>query len=229
MTSLELRVASRKGAARSMGACYWHSHPDSPIAEAAGGFAGALKITERIRPEIEHAISSRDLRVAYGLGIISTSQGCDPDVHQHATGLWPDVTEDEYTVRWIMTGVDWHRRGGDGGIAGELARMNARTEDDLSVADVEAMLNDEACGTVVAPTDVVGAVSAPMVLPQPMLDYLCRLVYLPKANYAADCAMALALGDPLPACEAAWAAGVRDKVCKYMRPTGRPTTRGSAR
>lgn len=80
-------------------------HAASPIADAARK-VGAVRLADRMRPEIEHAVSTRDLRRAYGLGILSATTGLAPDVHQQESGLWADVEESEYLVRWIRAGVD---------------------------------------------------------------------------------------------------------------------------
>lgn len=192
-------VKSRVHASRPVrgAADYYHAHRDSPIALACGQ-VGAVTVSEAIKPEIEHAVGPRDLRCAYGLGIISRLGTCPADVHQHESGLWPDVTPDEYLVRWISTGVKWHRQG-------PLALDPPRESwDDLEAAYNAPAVAVEPAAVVVRPV-------------RPRLEaYLQRLVHPPKVDYAYEVLEALESGVAVPELGERWADDVVRKVRRFM-------------
>lgn len=198
VTGLAVKSRVHAGRAPRGAADYYHAHRDSPIALACGQ-VGAVTVSEAIKPEIEHAVGPRDLRCAYGLGIISRLGTCPADVHQHESGLWPDVTPDEYLVRWISTGVKWHRQG-------PLALDPPRESWD----DLEAAYN--------APAVVVGQVDSVSIRPvRPRLDaYLQRLVHPPKVDYAYEVLAAFESGRPVPELDERWADDVVRKVRRFM-------------
>lgn len=67
--------------------------------------------------------------------------------------------------------------------------------------------------------DDIDEPSTPAVeLPQPLLDYLFRLVCDRKAQYASDVAEAILNGDPVPHVDARWSVDVVRKVRRYLRP-----------
>lgn len=91
-----MSVVVRRGA-------YSARHPDSPIAL---GWDEAGPVRVGYRGEIAHAVSSSDLKRAYGLAVCS-STGEAVDVHQSITKLWPDLTPADYLVKWIRTALTW--------------------------------------------------------------------------------------------------------------------------
>lgn len=94
---------------------YSARHPQSPIAAAADQ-VGAVLLADRMRVEVEHVFGVRELRRAYGLGVLSADAtvGVAPDQHQVLSGLWPELNEDEYLVRWVGLALQSHSAEGDG-------------------------------------------------------------------------------------------------------------------
>jgi len=86
----------------SRSATYWARHPDSPLARACSD-VGAVRVSDTLRADIAHRVSTTDLRRAYALGVISATDGLLPDVHQHDSGLWPDLSPADYLAEWITT------------------------------------------------------------------------------------------------------------------------------
>jgi hypothetical protein len=79
-------------------------HGTSPIASACWAY-GPVSCSGSARVELDGRIGARTLRRAYAAGIIVADGAGVPDVHQQESGLWPDLTADEYLHRWITDGV----------------------------------------------------------------------------------------------------------------------------
>lgn len=99
-------TAVRQTRAATDAGAYAHKHRDSPIAKACSD-VGAVLVTSSVRSDIAHGVSRRDLARAYGLGVCSASHGFPADVHQHASGLWPELSPADYLVRWVETALQW--------------------------------------------------------------------------------------------------------------------------
>jgi hypothetical protein len=140
---------------------YSARHPESPIA-LAWDTSGPVHVADHLRADIANAVGRRDLQRAYGLAIISASAGLEPDVHQHETGLWPDIAHPaDYLTTWIRTGLQWA---------------------DGTADDVDPDADDKYAEMVAAEVDE-WAVELVKCAPAWYLDWAGRLVHPPKYEY----------------------------------------------
>lgn len=172
---------------------YAGRHSDSPIALACST-VGPVRVVDNLRADIAHGVSTRDLRRAYALGVCSASSGFAPDVHQHDSGLWPDLSPADYLARWIRTALQWADKS-------MLARMadncGSLDEQDRYEAARSARLDQWAAELVT-------------VAPAWYVDWLARLIHPPKWGYLVEIGAAQWLGEPKPyRIETDWAEKVR--------------------
>lgn len=154
-------------------------HRDSPVARAVD-VVGPVRVTDSLRADIAHRVSRRDLARAYGLGVCSATAGLAADQHQHASGLWPELTPADYLAEWITTACQWHTTGG--------SRVSDAVDPDG--ADVHAASRLARLDQQAAELEAVA--------PAWFTDWACRLVHPPKWEYLIELGGHQWLGEPVP-------------------------------
>lgn len=181
-------MSVRQSRAATDAGAYAHKHRDSPIAKACGD-VGPVQVTSTVRADIAHACGRHELARAYGLGVCSVSHGFAPDVHQHASGLWPELSPADYLVRWVETALQWAQTFDD--------RVGSVDEEEAYDAAKLAQIDQWAAELVA-------------VAPVWYVDWLARLVHLPKRRYLVEIGACHFLGAPRPMpVDAEWADKVR--------------------
>lgn len=168
---------------------YAHLHRDSPLAKACAD-VGAVLVDDSDRADIAHRVGRHELARAYGLGICSKVHGFRPDVHQTYSGLWTNLAPADYLAQWISTGLQW----ADGDTS---TRVGSIDEEEAYDAARLAQIDQWAAELVAT-------------APAWFVDWMGRLIHLPKWRYLVEIGACHFLGAPRPIkVEAEWADKVR--------------------
>lgn len=146
----------------------------------------------------EGHVTARNMRRLYAAGLLSRTRGLWADEMADIYG-WTDGA-DSFVAHYVETclaALNARRAGRDGRAWHE--RVEPEPEPEPA----------ETCTVAEAPAVGVPACT----LPEPMLEYLARLIHGPKADYAAEYAYHLTHGTPAPADPGApWAGKARHKL-----------------
>ena len=145
-------------------------------------------------------VRPRDMKRLRAAGLVSNTRGCRADVLAHVAG-WTG-TADEFLTWYVETCIQ-----------GLKARAESR--EGRAWHELERPVDDE-------PADVAPEYGAPAdVLPEPVCEYLMRLVHGPKADYASAYAYHVVHGHPAPDDPGTeWAIKARRKVDALVRRGG---------